>query len=153
MPEQRRFSERAGVKPIKAEIQITSMDRDLRVGLWNVLTNCCWEQLDRGFSDTPFGPTNGSVFFHMVWEYFLKEPLDQMPTGGNALPALRSVFFGGEWQSVYDFLEFVAANFPFDPGDDERFRKCCNVTLERELSGYRFVSGLLTPITSPAELA
>ena len=50
---------------------------------------------------------------------------------------------------MYDFLEFVVWYYKFPR---PRLAKFINKMLERELSGYRFVSGRLTDITSSQEL-
>lgn len=38
------FSERMGIKPIATQIQIDTMDKPLRNGLWNVLHIFIWER-------------------------------------------------------------------------------------------------------------
>ena len=50
---------------------------------------------------------------------------------------------------MYDFLEFTAEYFK---PDELQLAESLNLTLERELSGYRFVSGHLTDITNAQEL-
>lgn len=39
------FSQREGIKPVKSVIQVDTMDKDLRNGLWNALTMFYWEQV------------------------------------------------------------------------------------------------------------
>ena len=50
---------------------------------------------------------------------------------------------------MYDFLEFVVGYYE---NPKPRLAEFINEILERELSGYRFVSGRLTDITSAQEL-
>jgi DNA-binding HxlR family transcriptional regulator len=49
---------------------------------------------------------------------------------------------------VYDFLEFLVENTK----DNQKFQDDCNKVFEKECSGYRFLNGLITPITSEDEL-
>jgi hypothetical protein len=60
-------------------------------------------------------------------------------------------YFKWEWNEVYDFIEFAANHFPGYERDD--FKQACNKILERELSAYRLVDGVLVRITSEAEAA
>lgn len=151
-----RFSERIGLKPVKSALQIRSMDTELRNGIWNVLQIFCWNQLHRGVHGSMADERDkGAVFFTAVWMHFLKEPIDTRPSRlEDALGHVRTQFFGWEWHTVYDFLEFTVGHFPFDPDsrDRESFVSFCNAVLERELSGYRLVDGVVTPITSEDEL-
>jgi len=39
------FSQKIGKKPIKIDIQIDSMDDDLRIALWNKLHVYIWEKI------------------------------------------------------------------------------------------------------------
>lgn len=159
MGQQIRFSQRVGARPLKEAIQIQSMDEELRNGVWNVLTICCWNELDHSPLDAGWSrdriQTKGSIFFHLLWRNFYKWPLDEMPgRTDKCLDAVRDWFFGAEWHSVYDLLEFASNNFPFEyEYDRDNFVRNCNAMLERELSGYRFVRTTLTPITSEQELA
>jgi hypothetical protein len=157
MPEQGRFSERIGVKPVKTEIQTTSMDSELRNSLWNVLTIHCWNKLDKPMQTESFSydrRTRADVFFRSVWLHFLKLPLDNIPFDDRqTLQVLRQKFFEGQWYEVYEFTEFTVGSFPRKAEEQEAFVKSLNWVLARELSGYRFVGGILTRITSCEEIA
>jgi hypothetical protein len=151
-----RFSQRMGVTPVKTALQRESMDDGLRNGVWNALEAFCWsKRAERAYghssgSDT----TKGGVFFYFLWRDFYKQPVDAIPhRPAERMSTVRAWFFGSEWHQVYDFLEFAANNFPFDYPDQEEFLKFCNDMLERELSAYRFVGGIVTPITSQEEMA
>jgi len=66
---------------------------------------------------------------------------------------VREYFFNCKWFEVYDFIEFIANACP-DELDyiNPSFMEICNSVLERELSGYRFVGGKITQITSEEEI-
>ena len=147
MPTMARFSQRIGKSPIKTVLQTDSMDDDLRVGLWNTYQQFFAAKYeDRTISDTGF-----LGFYKVLWRDFLKLPLDELD---NWFPRtfkwIREWFFRVEWYEVYDFMEFIGqANAPIHVG---AYRDYCNAILEGEMSGYRFVGDLLTPITDDNEL-
>ncbi len=60
-----------------------------------------------------------------------------------------------QWHTVYDLLEFVAEGVEeLTHGEvkSDFFQAISNDLLQRENAGYRFVGGVLTEVTSPAEI-
>lgn len=93
------------------------------------------------------------TFCEQLWFHYFKKPLDTLNNNWLVvLESLREYFFKCYWHEVYDFIEFVADNFPY-PDRKEAFVGGCNFTLEREISAYRFVNGLITPITDAVQIA
>ena len=137
-----RFSQRKGLKPIAEVIQTKSMNSALRNSLWNALDLRIWSRIYRYGGTEPFSQA--------LWFRFFKKPIDSRPSSPNLIrKEIRRHFFGCEWFEVYDFLEFVVGHYQTSASDLAEY---LNLVLERELSGYRFVSGLLTDITSTQEL-
>lgn len=142
------FSERHGLKLVRTDWQIDSIDSDLRNSLWNALIIHYWAQakgihLDRS--------ANILYLFNKIWVDYYKIPLDTMPDwGDSATEQVKVRFFKCEWNEVYDFIEFVANNQ--DDENSQKFTQYCNSLLERELSAYRFVANKITPITSEEEI-
>jgi hypothetical protein len=160
-----KFSERIGKKSIKAQIQIQSMDQELRAALWNCLQVSFFEKYV-GPSDTQMILAQMSAstvhrhnvlgnlqdLFRELWGAYFKQPLDTLPNNFyNALGKVREYFFKSEWYEVYDIIEFIAQATPALA--NVRFMGCCNQAMEMELSGYRFVGAFITPITDNAEIA
>lgn len=142
-----RFSQRIGKKPIKTEIQIGSMDNDLRIALWNAFQLFYLDEVKSDWiSNSQFND-----FFRVLWHNLFKLPLDNLDDYfKNTYKRIREWFFEWEWHEVYDFIEFISQ---VDcPVDVSKFRKFCNNMLERELSGYRFVDKTITEITAENEL-
>ncbi|KQX45864.1 AbiJ-NTD4 domain-containing protein [Paenibacillus sp. Root444D2] len=135
-----RFSQRIGINKIK-EVQREGMDEALRTGLWNVFFNDFWIRTGA------FAPS----FLIHVYKEFLNVPLDDGIRAGEHGKILRSLFFDFDWYVVYDFLEFTVEvqsegpNYTF-------FQEQCNKVLTREQAAYRFLDGLITPITSESEI-
>ena len=149
----RSFSEREGYKPMKINLQIGSMDEDLRISLWNVLTIFYWDEMKK--YNFLSNCDNMDFLFKRIWQNYFIQPFDSLNNyWRTTYGEIRDYFFKCEWNEVYDFIEFVANNFP--DKDDKRnrgFMAICNSILEQELSGYRFVDGIITPITSDAEIS
>lgn len=155
------FSERNNINPTK-KVQLNDIDSDLRIGIWNVFYKYHFEYYNTV-------PINNWQFQLMkkLWSEILKQPLDIFPQSyplllfpiKSALIDKREYRVKGgpiveyitEWWWVYDFLEFFALN-DYDNERNYEFQKNCNLIFERENSGYRFVNGLIAPITSNEEI-
>jgi len=144
----KRFSQRLGITKEPPNIQLDSISDALRNSLWNLLhdfyehRNEYWCQLIRYSA-----------------KFFFKVPVDDLPFHDHrCMSWLKKAFYNLEWYGVYDFIEFIAVNFKYtkkypDSTETARFIEYCNFILERELSGYRFISGILSPITSEKEIS
>lgn len=153
------FSERYGYKPIKEIIQIESMDEPLRNGLWSILKVQCWDHvrhssgLYSGYFLNDYGNEPIRTLCQRMWFNYFKKPLDQLSDDwSKVLGQLRQYFFSCEWYDVYDYLEFVANNYSRYQFK-EQFMQQCNNLLEKEMSAYRFVNGVVTRITEAQEVA
>jgi len=152
-----KFSERIGaVEPCKS-LQIEAMDDNLRNSLWNVL-HTLYEHSRNDYWTR--------VAKHVA-KYFRKSSVDELPFRDyECRQWLKKYFYELKWYNAYDFIEFVANNHesmtrePLNRGfgftyHDLRNPKLIdhlNYILERELSGYRFISGLLSPISDKIEV-
>ena len=140
----KRFSQRKGLKPVAEVIQMDSMDSELRNSLWNVLDVRVWS------GDWPPDSLKEESFSAPLWFDFFKKPIDSRPEFAFLiLKEIRQHFFACEWFEVYDFLEFVVGHYQ---ESKPRLAEFLNLILERELSGYRFVSGRITDITNAQEI-
>jgi hypothetical protein len=92
------------------------------------------------------------VYGYLIWSDYFKRPVDHLPWAWRGLrEAVYEYFSQRPWPEVYDFIEFLATEITFRERVD--FINQCNAVLEREMSGYRFVGTLITPITSEQEIA
>lgn len=146
------FSERYGYRPLSQVVQVESVSPELRNSLWNALL----ELLDSTYSGSShLAPRDYPhyAFFVALWADYLKAPLDQRPDKWEQnLDTLRKLFYGCPWNEVFDLLEFALQHWPH-ASTSARFVTRCNQFLERERSAYRFVDRLITPISSPGEVA
>lgn len=147
------FSERKGLKTIRTEIQVDSMDDALQNKLWNLLDAFYWSKMHSDWIQE-----NGDLhrFFKLFWHNYLKQTVDTMPTKWNALyNYIRNYFFTHSWNDVYEFLEVVVYYYNDSENStlNDEFQKGCNFVLESELSAYRFVNGEIVEITSKQEIS
>jgi hypothetical protein len=156
-----RFSERYGHKPVRELIQLDSIDEELKNGIWSLLKIYYWDKAEYssdGFSGG-YRLTSGrnnelNTLCQRLWFNFFKIPLDRLSGDwSEVLEKLRKHFFTAKWFEVYDFIEFVANNFPKDYHEtNSKFMTACNSVLEKEMSAYRFVDGLITRIAHEEEI-
>ena len=131
----RSFSERAGITKPKTEFQIKSMDSELRNCLWNTL-GFYWTKDPPSWQD--YMSTEMRTFVVNLWDLFFKLPIDTTPVGfSGTYNHIRNYFFNATWYEVYNFIEFVANNYP-DEDKNGRFVASSNFTLEREVIRLSF---------------
>ena len=142
-----RFSERMGYRQVKNAIQVDSMDASLRSGLWNVFQPFFVKSLSDGTGEHI---RLARAEMRETWDEFFKLPIDDAPQHTyDAIPLLKRLFLDGDYVNIYDLVDFCVQKFSqFHSGLEAAFNK----VLEREVSGFRFVGGLLSPITNEYEL-
>lgn len=147
------FSERQGLVP-KKPIQFESMDEDLRTGLWNALHIHFWSHTRLGGMNTPVADKDLEFVVKYLWVNSLKWPLNKLPWDwADTEGRIQEHFDTGEWYQVYDFIEFIAPmGDQLHPDGTHEFTNYCNGILETEQSAYRFVNGIIVPITSVHEI-
>jgi hypothetical protein len=93
-----------------------------------------------------------ATFCQRAWFRYFKLPLDSLEDDRRIIfEFLRAHYFQCKWFEVYDFVEFVADNYPFS--DKKSFVTACNIALQTEMSAYRLVDGKITQITAEEEIA
>lgn len=149
-----KFSDRMGITKPRDAIQVESMDDALRNGLWNKLYDFHWSlgMVNSGRITDDSYSYNLHALCTKIVEDFLKARKDRMPRNFiDIINQFESKFFKAEWYEVYNFVEFVGNN-GWSGDKNVRFQTECNEILEREMSAYRFVAGVITPISNSQEL-
>lgn len=146
-----KFSQRIGKMPVKTVLQVESMDDDLKNGLWNVIKDDCFDNLNNW--DFNQNETDKGVFCLYLWKEFFKKTTDSIPKNFTqnvetyaTIDFFREWYFSKAlWFEIYDFIEFM------NPTSNicEKFNK----VLEKEVSAYRIINGQVTQITSEGEIA
>jgi hypothetical protein len=142
------FSQRIGKKLAIKSIQLESIDDDLRNGLWNILKLTF---LDEHRKTTHDYNSTYYEFAQLLWHKFYKLPIDLISSNDHHTESIiREKFFSVEWNEVYDFLEFIASLENIY--DTDQFIEQTNEVLETEFSAYRFIDGLISPISNIIEI-
>jgi len=147
-----KFSQRIGITSSIKQLQIESVDDDLKNGLWNGLKIYVLDKLSKHSQYS--GATQFDIFCSTMWHHFYKLPIDTIPEyESKSEQFIRNSFFKGQWYEVYDLIEFVAnINSNSIPIDSFKFKEFCNGIFEREFSGYRFIDDKISPITNENEI-
>jgi hypothetical protein len=141
------FSQRKGCKPASEIIQTDGMTDELRNSLWNALDVTIWS-VD-GYVTKQYGTAEIKPFSKSLWFHYFKKPIDSRETYGiHILKAIRKYFFECPWYEVYDFIEFVSKYHRYN----KELQTLINLILERELSGYRLIDGVIADITDKQEV-
>ena len=173
------FSQRNKILSDKKELQVNSMDSDLKNAIWNILLRSCFHD------DLP----EPHKFFRKLWDQHFKLPIDEIPSLSK--PTIRIIkqrYMEMKYNQVYDFLEFIRAYLLVIQNDARAHQsspriiypgsttsiplayldnttnnplhlwdildiceKNLNNVFEREFCGYRIIGGCITPITSKHE--
>ncbi len=139
-----RFSERMGLIEIDKTIQIDGMNDDLSNSLWNLLY-CILKQ--------PYKENYMQDITECIYHGLLKLPVDTIPRY-DPINTIRKIFFNFKFYEKYDFIEFLPTLNVFENFiEEEKYYELINNILERELSGYRFIDGVLSKIIDDSEIA
>ncbi|WP_321281650.1 AbiJ-NTD4 domain-containing protein [Marinifilum fragile] len=147
-----RFSQRTGIMPATKELQLESIDEDLRNCLWNVFCSEFLEKLSTlVISSTPSEFRKYSI---RLWDSLYKLPIDEIPSNIKSTKSfIREKFFKCEWYRIYDLLEFsIGLKIGFKQISPNKFIAKCNHILKREFSGYRFINNQISPISNANEI-
>ncbi|CAL1521557.1 hypothetical protein MMC2321_05351 [Chitinophaga sp. MM2321] len=143
-----------GIAPITKSIQLESLDLDLRNSLWNVYTStiCSKIQLDRHQEGLN---TLQRLLANHLWHNVYKKAIDTIPFYKvNLLSYFRKEILESEWYQALELIE-ESVNYLYKIGslvDLESVEATFNEVLEREFSGYRFINGLIAPISNKREI-
>ena len=146
-----RFSEKKGYKKVSKEIKREELDEKTRTLLWNVFLKYIWYGvISRQGVDAPMI----RPFIVKLWDEFFEEPIDTIPSHPrDVYKIIKRFFFEPKWYETFDYLEYIAENFPNIYGANRYFVEGCNEVLKRKLSAYRLVGDTITEISSDEEIA
>lgn len=159
------FSERFGFVKSRQILQLEEANEELRIGIYNMLRKLLDDLHDGAIVDSVCKEL-WTVQWHLVLDTFPYYP-------SEFYKKLHHRIMDGEWFVSYDLIEFFfeeikkaiafeSASFGFGYEYDyeasrsafeEEFTETVNSVLKREGSGYRFLNGLVVPITNESEIA
>ena len=102
-----KFSERFGYSPVR-NIQIKSMDEELRISLWNVIQIYFLKHITiPNFVYRRDGNNFYYIFRNEIWSQHLKRVVDDLKDS-NLRTQFRKIYFHIlDWYKVYDLLEYI----------------------------------------------
>jgi len=138
-----KFSDRLGITQPPNEIQVDTINDDLRNSLWNWILEVL--QYDRGEKS-----------IRLIWKDHFKMPLNELNNSySRNVALLHEYFVKSEWFEAYNFVEFIFQNIVVKvqrPNSFKAVEDNLNHVLERELAGYRMLNMELVPITDKQEV-
>jgi hypothetical protein len=151
-----RFSERNGYVKVRKAIIREEVSSTLRIGLWNILSMCMWDEWGKDDYGIKTEAANKiEILYKRLWFSLLKRDMDDMPPfsrshyeDGRAV--LKQYFLDCKWYTAFDFLEFVISD-EFSLIDDSHV-EFINKILKRERSAYRVVGKQVVEITDENEI-
>lgn len=160
------FSERYGYTKPCDVLQLESVNRNLRISIYNIYYQLFGEYNRKSFVED---------LYKRIWGDFWHYPLDEFP---NSYPTfyrqLQKWVLSCEWYLIYDLIEFVSeqceeldsdegeygtamwgfpANETKSPSFTDDYRSIINTMLAREHAGYRMVGSRIVPIANDSELS
>ena len=103
------FSQRRGLKPVRATIQKESIDDELRIALWNSLTIYYFGEIKEHEYETN---SNLVTLLRRLWIHYFKHKLDEFPYSLSRFNReIKEYFFKAEWNEVLDIIEFIVENY------------------------------------------
>lgn len=146
------FSKRNKITPFKKDLQVESIDDELRIRLWNSLKIFFGDNFNGYAGRSSIKESNYELYLTRLWHNYFKYSLDDLPYNYyDALKIIKQFFFTASWYEIYDFIEFTL-KFPPDINSLNKFPNYCNVLLEEENSAYRIIDGKFTRITDNIEI-
>jgi hypothetical protein len=139
-----RFSDRIGATKIPEVVYLDDVPKDLLNSIWNVLVDIYdiddnyWKNISRNLASD-----------------FFKIAQDDLPYDGwRCKDWIKKKIYNLQWFEVYNVVEFIVLGHSLlgHPSSREKIIEYYNFIFERERSGYRFVAGVLSPISSVTEL-
>lgn len=143
------FSLRFGYREQQV-IQLEDMSEDLSADIFNFL----WAEFFDGITSSVGERSDYGIHkiqnenFRITWTKFFHRAASGFTGIGIMTDRLHFLYDDLEWYEKYDFLEFCIDNLATD-STNSWIRKTINQNvLEPNNSGYRFISSILTPVSS-----
>lgn len=146
------FSERMGLKEVRSIIQQDSIDLHLSTHLWNALYSWYFGNIP---AESDRLDLNAYSLLTEIWTSYFHREIDKFPRYTmELLSYINSYWQTCDWNEVYDFVEFVPQHYTGKNSEftNKHYYAEVNKGLEKYLSAYRFVRGILTKISAEEEI-
>ena len=160
------FSDRNMIKPENTEIQLQNFDKRTRVKLQNMINNMYSFVYDQ---DLYYGRPYIQSFIRFVLGSVYSEPIDnrKMYADDPIIDMINDTILNGDYDDVLTIVEalvqywdlYLKEKREFDYYDNYREQYCspslyqlANKCFEQEYIGYRFIDGIIVPISNSYEM-
>jgi hypothetical protein len=145
------FGKRLGFEPINIPFQLESIDKTLRIELWNAHYLFIHKKIEHADN---YQKSTQIIIYHTIWIHFFRNPFDDYPAYdfqvGNYI---KNFIEKGPWYKVYEFFEFVLDNIQKGYYFQNReYKEYINDILKRNNSGYTLSNNKFIPITNATEI-
>ena len=147
------FADRNGIKPENTTMQIYDFDRRTRVAIRNEII-----EIIRSTIENNPRPDARTEFWRSVLKNVYAQPIDyEFGMDYNVgYPLVEATIYDDDYASVLTLIEFILnyCIYENDCSDDtkQRISEKINNVLEKEYVGYRYINGIISPITSDIEI-
>ena len=139
------FSERMGITQSIRPIQLDGIDKPLLNRLWNIYSKFVIEKLLLPHSNR----SALDLYRITIWHNVFKENYDKAPISYYDLKDFMSAYFFSEsWYKIYNLIEYSST---LASTKTDVYINAVNSVLEEEYAGYRFINGIIAPITNNIE--
>ena len=151
------FSQRIGKTEVRDKFQTNNMDDKLRNALWNYIDRTILHESAKSSSGY-YMTTNKGIISKISTNFFHSRYVEiTYRNDKKYVDAYYDFCMKSDWFKVYDFLDFAVnclSDFMPHKGKSRRYKafEGINAILEEHMSGYRFVGGVLSPITDENEI-
>lgn len=146
------FSQRLGLTPMEPPFQLNGITKELHNRLWSLAHQYCFA--NASFSRYSLHKSHESSRYNVlitIWDAYFKSPIDTIPKDySSAVAMVREWFLSTAWNNVYDLIEIIGTQLTRQ--ERPQFLLRANQILEAENSAYRFIDGLISPITDKNEI-
>jgi len=145
----KKFSERMSFVETPQLLQTEGMSEALRNSIWNLLVYIF--EVKDPYNNSAMDWFNAA---ELIARFFRKVLVDDLPsTDDYRRKWIKEYFFSLLWYEVYDFIEFIIDIRVSIVGfEKEDLQEIFNKIFEEELSAYRFIDGIIVPISNSTEI-
>ena len=138
------FSELYGYKPDRSRLhQFEEMDDRLKNAIWNFLSPRYF-----AYEYDAMSRRSAETAMKEAWTAVIGGRVDDLSSDYHAKDQIRTWYFGAAWHEIYDLLQHLVRVSIYKRRDADD----ANDILSREGSAYRFIGGVIAPITNDEEL-
>ena len=152
----RKFSENVGLLQPRDVIQKDSINDELKTAIWNVFYASYVSPLQVISAEN--GQGNNAKYSKYYWYFYrlyrwcVGGNIDEMSDNKHGIAQwFKEVYFGLEWNEIYDLIEFTLEN-P-EPAKIKDIQKQFDYLLKEHLSAYRIINNRLAEITDEQQIA